>query len=104
METPDESVPSWPSLPEEILEMIIRFGQVDGSLIPLSGVNKLFRRLCAPYLFHTLRVTFSMAGLDRLSQASQSSVRFYVRTICYEASELVDPRKHSMKSTNIVGY
>lgn len=105
MPTSEETVLSWSLLPEELLEMIIGFVQVDGSLLPLSEVNKLFRRLCAPVLFQTLRVTFSMAGLDRLSQASQSSICPYVKTIRYEASELVDPRKHIIiLSTSPLGY
>ena len=62
------------------------------SLKSLSLANKTFRCLCAPYLFHTLNVSFSVAGLDCLQQVSTSQLAQYVKVVCYKAPELIDPR------------
>ncbi|KAB8069864.1 hypothetical protein BDV29DRAFT_194567 [Aspergillus leporis] len=85
-------------LPAELLAIIVQLGQVEGFLKPLSQVNKAFRQLCAPILFSTLRITSSITGLNCLTQASRSPISPYVRTIYYEASELLDPRKGIIRS------
>ncbi|KAB8226965.1 uncharacterized protein BDW43DRAFT_317283 [Aspergillus alliaceus] len=79
------------SLPNELLVIIVQKGKVKGFLKPLSQVSKVFRQLCIPFMFNTLRITASTAGLNCLTQASQSLIRPYVKTIHYEVSELIDP-------------
>jgi hypothetical protein len=48
------------------------------SLNHLSVTDKLFRFLCAPHLFQSLNIPFSMAGFNCLLQASQSWIAPYV--------------------------
>lgn len=79
-------------LPVELLDMTVKYLHLDKTLGKLSRVNKQFRALCAPYIFQKLRIPFSRAGLDRLEQASKSPMSRHVKTICYEAPELIDPR------------
>jgi len=71
--------------------MIIKTALLHKSLEELSCVNKQFRALCAPHLLQTLKISFSKAGFERLEQMSKSPMRQHVRTICYEAPELIDP-------------
>lgn len=86
------------NLPVELLHIIISYIPEKRALIHLSVTNKLFRVLCASHLFQTLNIPFSMAGFNCLLQASQSWIAPYVKSISYEAYELVDPRKSSIKS------
>jgi hypothetical protein len=79
-------------LPMELLHMVA-VQLCKRSLKSLSLVNRKFRALCAPYLFYTLEVSFSLAGLYRLEKASHSQLAQYVRTVCYQAPELIDPRQ-----------
>lgn len=71
--------------------MIIETSHLHKSLQELSCVNKRFRALCAPRLFQKLKISFSKAGFECLKQMSKSPMRQHVRTICYEAPELIDP-------------
>ena len=76
--------------PVELLVMIVEYLHPDKSLRELSRVNKQFRALCTPYIFQELRISFSRAGFERLEQASVSPMIQHVKTICYEAPELID--------------
>jgi hypothetical protein len=80
-------------LPVELLEIIILYVKERETLMSLPCANKLFRQLCVPVLFRTLRTGFSIAGLTRLLEVSRSDMAFHVREIIYEAASLVDPRK-----------
>lgn len=80
-------------LPVELLEIIILYVEDREALMSLSCANKLFRQLCVPVLFRTLRTGFSIAGLTRLLEVSRSDLASHVREIIYEAANLVDPRK-----------
>ena len=77
--------------PVELLNMTREYLHLDKKLSELSQVNKQFRVLCAPHMFQKLSVPFSRAGLEQLEQASKSPVSQHVKTICYEAPELIDP-------------
>ena len=77
--------------PVELLDMTVEYLHLEKRLSELSQVNKQFRALCAPHMFQELRISFSRAGLERLEQASKSQMSQHVKTICYEAPELIDP-------------
>ncbi|KAA8642361.1 uncharacterized protein ATNIH1004_011305 [Aspergillus tanneri] len=70
---------------------IIEFAKEVDSLLSLSSVNQIFRQLCAPHVFHSLKVAFSTIGLDNLLEISQSQVAQHVRTVLYEVPERIDP-------------
>ncbi|KAE8371408.1 hypothetical protein BDV26DRAFT_302788 [Aspergillus bertholletiae] len=78
-------------LPVELLDIITREVIEDSSIKSLSCVSGILRLVCYPYLFHTLKIRFSLDGLTRLKQISASKVAHYVNVINYEASELIDP-------------
>lgn len=78
-------------LPMELLHMVaVQLPKQE--LKSLSLVSRKFRVLCSPYLFHTLEVSFSLAGFYHLEQFSLSHIAQYVKTVCYKAPELIDPR------------
>ena len=77
--------------PEILLAIFVHLPQND--LISVSLVDWKHRYLSLPYLFHTLKVKFSISGLSCLENVSKSYVSTYVKVLCYEASELIDPRK-----------
>ncbi|KAL4744427.1 hypothetical protein BDW72DRAFT_209026 [Aspergillus terricola var. indicus] len=83
-------------LPIELLEMIVSFIPENASLKALSRVTKLFRQLCAPKLFQSLQVGFSIPKLDRLLEVSNSQLARYVKVIHYEAPALVDPQQQEI--------
>ncbi|PWY96034.1 hypothetical protein BO94DRAFT_601201 [Aspergillus sclerotioniger CBS 115572] len=78
-------------LPTEILETIAMHVMQTSSLKSLSCVNRTLRFICLPHMFEKLTVRFSLDGVERLQQASMSYIAYYVKTICYEASEIIDP-------------
>ena len=78
-------------LPPELLMHIIEFAKED-SLLSLSLVSQIFRQLCVPHIFQTLKVTFSTTGLDNLIQISNSQIVQHIRELVYEVSERIDPR------------
>ena len=88
------------SLPHELLIIIIDFLCKD-SIRSLSLVNKELRYLCNPYLFQTLKIHFSLTGLYRINQVSQSQIACYTRTIQFFVHELIDPGK-SLSTTNCI--
>jgi hypothetical protein len=98
MERTQEYSISLLNFPVELLHIIVSYIPDKRALNHLSITNKLFRVLCAPHLFQSLNIPFSMAGFNCLSQASQSWIAPYVRSISYEACELVDPRKSPVKT------
>ncbi|KAE8130724.1 hypothetical protein BDV38DRAFT_289370 [Aspergillus pseudotamarii] len=78
-------------LPTELLCFIIDYAQLHGSLGNLSQSNWRIRTHCAPYLFHTINITFSVAKFKRLRELSKSYIAQHVKAIRYEAPELIDP-------------
>ncbi|KAE8308581.1 hypothetical protein BDV41DRAFT_568138 [Aspergillus transmontanensis] len=78
-------------LPTELLCFIIDYTQLHGSLGNLSQSNWRIRTHCAPYLFHTINITFSVAKFKRLRELSKSYIAQHVKAIRYEAPELIDP-------------
>ncbi|PYI13432.1 hypothetical protein BO99DRAFT_347395 [Aspergillus violaceofuscus CBS 115571] len=79
------------TFPTELLSIIIVDLTTRDSLKSLSSVSRRFRILCVPFLFHRLRVDFSIAGFKRLEQISVSDIAQYVKVIQYYAPELIDP-------------
>ncbi|CAG8902312.1 unnamed protein product [Penicillium egyptiacum] len=75
--------------PEILLAVFAHLSKND--LISVSLTNWKHRYLSLPYLFHTLKVKSSLSGLNRLQNVSKSYVSTYVKILCYEASELIDP-------------
>lgn len=92
MESSSKDRTSLHCLPVELLEMIIRLLSSTTSLKPLSTVNRVFRQLCVPFIFRTLRISCSTSGLNCLVEASHCSIAPYVKAIRYEISERIDPR------------
>ena len=80
-------------LPLELLMHIVEFVKYEDSLLYLSQANQIFRQLCVPHLFQTLKVTLSTTGLDRLIQISNSWIAQYIRVLVYEIPERIDPCK-----------
>ncbi|KAE8334767.1 hypothetical protein BDV24DRAFT_156594 [Aspergillus arachidicola] len=78
-------------LPTELLCFIIDYAQLHGSLGNLSQSNRRIRTHCAPYLFHTINIAFSVAKFKRLRELSKSYIAQHVKAIRYEAPELIDP-------------
>ncbi|PIG82007.1 hypothetical protein AARAC_010515 [Aspergillus arachidicola] len=91
MESSSKDHASLHCLPVELLEMIIRLLSSTTSLKPLSMVNRVFRQLCVPFIFRTLRISYSTSGLNCLVEASHCSIAPYVKAIRYEISERIDP-------------
>jgi hypothetical protein len=79
-------------LPTELLCLIIGYAQLHGSLGNLSQSNWRIRTHCARYLFHTIKITFSVSGFRCLHELSKSHIAQHVKAIRYEAPELIDPR------------
>ncbi|KAL4888214.1 hypothetical protein BDV59DRAFT_196627 [Aspergillus ambiguus] len=82
-------------LPVELLHLIIKNVRPAEALTRLSCTNRRLRTICIPYIFDTVKVTFSKAGFERLEKVSQSFVGRHVRVLCYEAPELIDPNVES---------
>lgn len=79
-------------LPAEILRDIVkRLAGVD--VLEISRVSRRLRDICAPYLFHDLRIQFSVEGLDRLQQLIGCDVRQHVVSLTYVIPELFPPGK-----------
>ncbi|KAE8396768.1 hypothetical protein BDV37DRAFT_277390 [Aspergillus pseudonomiae] len=91
-------------LPTELLCFIIDYAQLHGSLGNLSQSNWRIRTHCAPYLFHTINIAFSVAKFKHLRQLSKSYIAQHVKAIRYEAPELIDPRWFSMHPQNIEAW
>ena len=78
------------SLPIELLELILDLCSIP-SLKALSLVNHQFWEISAPFIFRAVKIRFSIGGLDILRGISISRVALFVKTLHYEASEIVDP-------------
>lgn len=77
-------------LPFEILRLITaKFDR--STLTSYSLVNRKSRASSESEMFETVKVKFSKHDLNMLEELSRSSLAGYVRTLQYEASELVDP-------------
>ncbi|BAE61473.1 unnamed protein product [Aspergillus oryzae RIB40] len=100
MESSSKDRTSLHCLPVELLEMIIRLLSSTTSLKPLSTVNRVFRQLCVPFIFRTLRISCSTSGLNCLVEASHCSIAPYVKAIRYEISERIDPHQQEIIQSN----
>lgn len=77
-------------LPFELLGLIT--AKLDRfTLASFSLVNRKCRAASEPEMFDTVKVKFSDHDLNMLEELSRSSLAGYVRTLQYDASELVDP-------------
>ncbi|RAH80891.1 hypothetical protein BO86DRAFT_419784 [Aspergillus japonicus CBS 114.51] len=90
------------TFPTELLSIIIGDLTTQDSLKSLSSVSRRFRILCVPFLFHRLRVDFSIAGFKRLEQISVSDIAQYVKVIQYYAPELIDPSEYVRDQKDLI--
>lgn len=79
-------------LPTEILFTVLEY-LPESAILSISLTTWRLRLLSLPTLFRTLRISFSILGLERLSKVSRSHISMYVKILCYEASEIIDPCK-----------
>lgn len=77
-------------LPFELLGLIT--AKLDRfTLASCSLVNRKCRAASESEMFDTVKVKFSDHDLNMLEELSRSPLAGYVRTLQYDASELVDP-------------
>lgn len=79
-------------VPPEIMLSILAYLPKD-AIVSVSLTNWNLRNMSLPYLFNTLKVSFSMSGLERLERVSSSFLSKHVKVLYYDASELIDQCK-----------
>lgn len=77
-------------LPFEILRLIVAI--LEGTTLKaFSLVNKRCRAASEHDIFKTVKIRFSRKSLNMLEQLAKSPLATYVKTLHYDASELLDP-------------
>jgi hypothetical protein len=74
-------------LPSECVDLVVSYLEFDDLKI-CSLVNRRLRAICYRYLFHSIKIDFSMSAFHGLSQMSPEAAK-YISYVRYEVPDLL---------------